>query len=150
MPDVRVSVDIRRPPDVVRRWWTEFPALYENAKEQPHKIVTRSRDASHIDTLTYWRGPLGRELEIPERFTLRADGGWDVDIVLPSGLAQKDVFTLTPIPEGTRVGIDVDIWPRTSAGRLALPFFRAYARRNYPRTWRAAARWCEKATAAEE
>lgn len=163
MPDVRVSVDIRRPPDVVRKWWTEFPPLYENAKEQPHRIVTRARDASHIDTLTYWRAPLGRELEVPERFTLRpqrlrredqdasadasgADGGWDVDIVLPFGLAQRDVFTLTPTPEGTQVRIDVDIWPRSTSGRLALPFFRAYARRNYPRTWRAAARWCEKAT----
>lgn len=146
MPDVTVEVRVARPPDVVRRWWTEFPPLYENAKEQPHRIVTRSRDAAHIDTLTYWRAPFGRELEVPERFTLRSDGGWDVDIRLPFGLAQRDVFTLTPDGAGgTRVRIDVDIWCRTRGGRLVLGIFKRYARRQYPRTWRAAARWCESA-----
>lgn len=146
MTDVAVTLHIARPPEVVRRWWTEFPERYENDKEQPHRIVTRSRSAAHIDTLTYWRGPLGRELEVPERFTLRADGGWDVDITLPFGLAQRDVFTLTPEGEGTRVDIAVDIWCRTTLGRLALPVFKRYARKQYPRTWRAAARWCENAT----
>ena len=98
MSDVLISIEIRRSPDIVRRWWTEFPAIYENAKEQPHRIVTRSRDATHVDTVTYWRGPLGREMKIPERFTLRPDGGWDVDIALPFGLAQRDVFTLSAVP----------------------------------------------------
>ena len=147
MSDVDVSVRIARPPDVVRRWWLEFPEVYENPREQPHRIVTRSRDATHIDTLTYWRGPFGREFEVPERFTLRQDGGWDVDIQLPFGLAQRDVFTLTPVEDGTRLDIAVDIWCRTAAGWLALAPFKAYARRQYPRTWRAAARWCEAATA---
>lgn len=146
MSDIAVRVHIQRPPSVVYRWWTDFPELYENAREQPHRIVTRSRSAAHIDTLTYWRAPMGRELEVPERFTLRPDG-WDVDIELPFGLAQRDVFTLTPERDGTRVDIAVDIWCRTRAGRLALPFFKAYARRQYPRTWRAAVRWCERATA---
>lgn len=148
MPELSVEVRIARPPDVVRRWWTEFPEVYENAKEQPHRIVTRSRSPQHIDTLTYWRGPLGKELEVPERFTLRRDGGWDVDIVLPFGLAQRDVFTLTPEEDGraTRVRIDVDIWCRTALGRLALGAYKRYARKQYPRTWRAAARWCEQST----
>lgn len=146
MADIDVSVHIARPPDVVRRWWLEFPEVYENAREQPHRIVTRSRDETHIDTLTYWRGPLGREVELPERFTLR-ERGWDVDLVLPFGLAQRDVFTLTPEGAGTRVDIAVDVWPRTTAGRLARPFFLAYAKRAYSETWKAAVRWCEEATA---
>lgn len=145
MSDIVVTVEIRRVPDIVRRWWTEFPAVYENAKEQPHRIVTLSRTDEKIDTLTYWRGPLGRELEIPETFTLTQQG-WSVDIVLPFGLAQRDTFTLAAHAGGTRVKIEVDIWCRTPAGRLALPFFILYARKNYPRTWRAAARWCEAAT----
>ena len=146
MSTLDVTVHIRRSPDVVRKWWLDFPEVYENAKEQPHKIVTRSRSAEHIDTLTYWRAPFGRELEIPERFALRPDG-WDVEIELPFGLAQRDVFTLTPEGDGTRVDIAVDIWCRTKAGWLALRPFKAYARRQYPKTWRAAVRWCEKATA---
>lgn len=173
MPDLTVEIRIARPPDVVRRWWLEFPEVYENSREQPHRIVTRSRSTTHIDTLTYWRGPLGRvsregpasrkasgrapgdkprpwwrggELEVPERFTLRPDG-WDVDITLPFGLAQRDVFTLTPDGDGTKVRIAVDVWARTAAGKLARPFFMPYARRNYPATWRAAVTWCERATA---
>lgn len=146
MSDIEVTVRIARPPEVVRRWWTEFPEVYENAREQPHRIVTRSRSAEHIDTLTYWRAPLGRELEVPERFTLRTDG-WDVDVTLPFGLQQRDVFTLAPEGDGTIVNVKVDIWRRTSVGRLALGPFKAYARRSYPRTWQAAARWCERATA---
>lgn len=145
MADMVVEVRIARPPDVVRKWWLEFPEVYENPHEQPHRIVTRTRDATHIDTLTYWRAPFGRELEVPERFTLRPDG-WDVDIRLPFGLAQRDVFTLTPVPGGTLVRIVVDVWPRTPAGRILRPIFLRYARRQYPRTWRAAARWCEAAT----
>ena len=146
MSDLHVEVRIARPPDVVRRWWIEFPPLYENDREQPHRIVTRSRDAEHIDTLTYWRGPLGRELEVPERFTLREDG-WDVDIRLPFGLAQRDRFALSSDGAGgTLVAIDVDIWPRSALGRAMRPLFLRYARKSYPRTWRAAARWCEAAT----
>ena len=146
MPDLSVAVRIARSPDVVRRWWLEFPEVYENAREQPHRIVTRSHDSAHIDTLTYWRGPPGRELEVPERFTLREDG-WDVDITLPFGLAQRDVFTLVPDGGGTLVRIDVDLWSRSPLGRLARRPYLRYARRSYPRTWKAAARWCEEATA---
>ncbi|HUR68496.1 MAG TPA: hypothetical protein VM370_04560 [Candidatus Thermoplasmatota archaeon] len=145
MPDLSVTVHVARPPEVVRQWWLDFPEVYENAREQPHRIVTRSRSAQHIDTLTYWRGPLGREIEVPERFALRADG-WDVDIALPFGLAQRDQFALSSEPGGTRVDIEVDIWCRTRLGRLSLAGYKAYARRSYPRTWRAAARWCEAAT----
>lgn len=146
MTDLVVEVSIARPPAVVREWWIEFPPVYENAKEQPHRIVTLARTPDRIETLTYWRGPLGRELEVPETFALRPDG-WTVDIQLPFGLAQRDVFTLTPEGAGTRVRIEVDVWPRSALGRLMRPLFMPYARRNYPRTWRAAVRWCEKATA---
>lgn len=146
MTFLTVDVHIRRPPEVVRKWWLDFPEVYENDKEQPHRIVTRSRSDTHIDLLTYWRGPLGREMEVPERFTLR-EGGWDVDLTLPFGLAQRDVFTLAPREGGTDVRVEVDMWSRGAAGRLALPLFKAYARRQYPRTWRAAVKWCERATA---
>ena len=146
MTNVWVDVQIARPPAVVREWWTVFPPVYENAKEQPHRIVTLSRTPERIETLTYWRAPFGRELEVPETFTLREDG-WDVDIALPFGLAQRDRFTLAAKDGGTQVHIEVDIWPRTAIGRVVRPIFLLYAKRQYPRTWRAAARWCEQATA---
>jgi hypothetical protein len=34
MPDILASTDIPRTPDVARRWWTEFPAVQENSREQ--------------------------------------------------------------------------------------------------------------------
>jgi hypothetical protein len=108
--------------------------------------VTRSRVAQPLDTLTYWRGSLGREREIPERFTLREDGGGNVDIVPPFGLAQPNGSTLSQTPSGTRVNIAVELWSRTSLGRLALPLYLRYAKKIYPRTWRAAARWCQNPT----
>lgn len=147
MTDLDVTVDIARPPDVVRRWWTEFPTEYRatDPREQPHRIVTLRRDARVLDLLTYWRGPLGREIEVPETFEMR-DDGWDVHIRLPFGLRQKDEFFLTPTPTGTRVRILVTIHAPTLAAKLARPAMMIYARRSYPATWRSAARLCERAT----
>lgn len=147
MEDLVVTVDIRRPPPEVRAWWTELPDEYvaTDPREQPHRIVVTKRDGAVMELATYWRGPLGRELVIREMMTLRDDGGWSVDVGLPLGLAQRDEFTLTPTPEGTRVRIGVGVTARTTWGRLMRPLFLAfYARRQYPRTWRAAARICER------
>lgn len=145
--DLVVTVDIRRPPAEVRAWWTELADSYvaTDPNEQPHRIVVKERSGAAMRLVTYWRGPVGRELVIRETMTLRDDGGWSVDVDLPLGLAQRDEFTLTPIPEGTRVRIGVGVTARTMGGRLARPLFLAlYARREYPRTWRAAARICER------
>lgn len=144
-PDVAVTLDIARPVDEVRAWWVDMPADYvaTDPREQPHRIVTRSRTPTRWEIDTYWRGPLGVPLRIGEVFHLREDG-WDVDIALPAGLRQRDVFVLAPTPSGTRVTIRAWIWAPSVAARLGLPPMMRYARRSYPRTWRTAARLCER------
>lgn len=141
-----MEVDIRRPPHEVRAWWWEMPDDYRatDPKEQPHRIVTRSRSERERDMLTYWRGPLGRELVIPERMRMDAHGDWTIEVDLPFGLAQRDVFVLEPRAASTHVAIDVEVWARRWWGHLTRPLFMLYARRSYPRTWRRAARICER------
>jgi hypothetical protein len=82
-------------------------------------------------------------LRIAETFHLR-DDGWDVDVHLPMGLQQRDAFTLNEKDGATRVHVDVWIWPRSALGRLARPTMMRYARKEYPRTWRAAAKLCAR------
>jgi hypothetical protein len=145
MADLTVEVEIARPPDEVRAWWTQMPDDYRatDPKEQPHRIVTLRRTPDTWEAMTHWRGPPWGDVKVRETFHFRPDG-WDVDVGLPLGLAQKDEFTLAATPTGTRVTIRVSIWPRNLAGRLARPAFLRYARRSYPRTWRAAGRICER------
>jgi hypothetical protein len=144
-PDIVVTVDVARPPREVRAWWTEMPVDYRAAdpKEQPHRIVTKERTPERWVVETYWRGPLGREVRLPETFRFRPDG-WDVDIVLPFGLRQEDAFLLEATPTGTRVTIRVTVHAPTAGARLARPFFLRYAKRSYPATWHSAARLCER------
>ena len=137
---------MRRPRDAVRRWWTDLPDVYvaTDPREQPHRIVTVRRDGAVRDLMTYWRGPFGRTIEVPERLTLQADGNFRFDIELPGGAYQRDEFRLVDEDGGTRVSIEVTIRPRALPGRLTAPLWRAFARRNYPRAWRSAARICER------
>lgn len=146
LSDIRVEISIHRPPHEVRAWWWEMPDDYRatDPKEEPHRIVTVSRSADHRDMLTYWRGPGGRVIEVPERMRMDAHGDWTIEVDLPFGLAQRDVFELHPRADATHVTIDVDVWPRAWYGRLARPFFLRYARKWYPRTWNRAAKICER------
>lgn len=143
-----LTLEIPRAPSEVRAWWLELPDEYRasDPREQPHRIVTLEKSAEHRKMRTYWRGPMGRELVIPETFRYKGALAWDVDVGLPLGLAQRDEFELEETPEGgTRVHIRVFVWARTLAGRLARgPFVAFYAKRNYPRTWRSAARICAR------
>ncbi len=145
MADIAVDLEIARPPAEVRAWWTQAPDDYRasDPREQPHRIVTLSRTPEEWKVLTYWRVPPLRNLRVPETFRFRPDG-WDVDVGLPLGLAQKDEFTLAATPGGTRVSIRVTIRARNAWGRLARPAFLRFARRSYARTWRAAAKLCER------
>lgn len=144
-PDVDLVLDIARPPAEVRAWWLEMPDDYRasDPKEQPHRIVTVRREKDLWEADTHWRGPPWGDIVVRETFHLREDG-WDVDVKLPFGLAQRDVFVLSPTPTGTRVRIRAWIWAPTLASALALPAMRAYAKRSYPRTWGAARRLCER------
>jgi len=145
-PDLRVVIEIPRKSADVRAWWTDLPQDYRasDPREQPHRIVTRSRDARRWAIDTYWRTPFARDLRVPEVFTFRPDG-WDVEIALPWGLAQRDRFTLVETPDaGTRVEIEVRVFARRALGRLALPAYRAYARRSFPGLWRAAGKLCAR------
>lgn len=142
-----VDVDVPRPRGEVIAWWTQFPDDYRasDPREQPHRILVTRRERDRIEMRTHWRGPAGRELVIPETFRLKPTGDFDVDIHLPLGLRQEDRFTFTSTPEGTRVHIEVDVSPRTALGRLTKRAFLAlYARKQYPRTWRQAAKLCAR------
>ena len=147
MPDLVVTVFVPRPRAEVLAWWTQFPDDYRAAdpREQPHRILVKKREPGRIEMLTYWRGPLGREMVIPETFLFREGGDFDVDIRLPFGLRQRDRFTLTQKDGGTEVRIELDVEPRAALGTLTRRAFLAfYAKRQYPRTWRAAAELCAR------
>lgn len=146
-PDIDLVFEIKRPPHEVRAWWTEFPDEYRasDPKEQPHRIVTLEKGEGYRRMETFWRGPLGRELRVPETFRFREHGDWNVEVALPLGLKQLDEFTLEPTHDGTRVHIRVTVQRRSFLGRITRGMFVAfYARKNYPRTWRSAARLCER------
>ncbi|MHB8604442.1 MAG: hypothetical protein ACYDCK_04235 [Thermoplasmatota archaeon] len=144
-PDVTVVVDIPRPVAEVRAWWTDLPADYRAAdpREEPHRIVTKRRDAERWEIDTYWRAGPVKNLRVPETFTFRGDG-WSVDARIPLGLAQRDEFTLTPTPTGTRVTVEVWVKTRNPLGFVALAAYRAYARKNFPRMWKGAGRLCTR------
>ena len=80
---------------------------------------------------------------MPETFTFRPDG-WRVDARLPLGLAQRDEFTLTPTSTGTQVRIQVWVRARHVGGKVALPFYRRYAKKNFPKLWRGAGKLCAR------
>lgn len=151
MPELTVEVDIRRPPAVVRSWWLDLPEVYEadDPLEQPHRIEKVTEDDQRMELRTYWRGPFGSEMAIEETIHLGREDGWTIDVGLPAGLAQEDIFTLRPTDTGTRVTIDVSMWAERWYGYLALPFFWLFGRINYPKTWRTAAKLCERATEPE-
>lgn len=146
--DLVVELDIPRSRAEVLAWWTTFPDDYRasDPSEQPHRIVVRERSPGHVRMLTYWRGPAGRELVIPETFVFRPSGDFDVELRLPLGLAQTDRFTFTEAgPGATRVRIEVDVRARSPVGRLTrAPFVALYARKAYTSTWRTAARICAR------
>ncbi len=149
MRDYRLQVDLRiaRPRREVIAWWTGFPDDYraEDPREQPHRIRVLRRDDGVIETLTYWRAPLGRELVIPETLHLYGDDGFGLDAVLPLGLRQHDEFTFRERDGVTIVTIAIELHAPTPLARIARPaFWRFYARPMYPRTFAAAARLCDR------
>ncbi len=150
MRELSVEVDIARPPETVRAWWLDLPEVYEaeDPREQPHRIVKVEETADRIDLLTYWKGPFGKELELGETVHMDREDGWRIEVDLPFGLDQEDIFSLEPTEIGTRLTIDVRMWAQRWYGKLVLPFFWMFGKRSYPETWRTAARLCEQATEA--
>src|SRR2546422_1097230 len=63
-----LELDIRRPPRSVRAWWTDLPDDYvaKDPREQPHRIRVLARYPDRIELVGTWRGPLGREMLLPE------------------------------------------------------------------------------------
>ncbi|MBI5497252.1 MAG: hypothetical protein HY904_19720 [Deltaproteobacteria bacterium] len=146
MADFVVDVEVARPRAEVHRWWTGFPDAYDatDPREQPHRIRVLKREGPRIDLHTWWRMPLGVELLIPETVHLQDEGRFHIDVALPLALAQVDRFTLTEKDGRTHVHIEFDVRPRGAAGRLTRPFYLAYMRATFPRSFRTAARLCER------
>lgn len=143
-----VEVDVQRPPETVRAWWLDLPEVYEtdDPREQPHRIVKVAEDEDRMELRTFWKGPFGSEMELGETIHRDREDGWRIDIELPVGLAQEDIFTLTPTETGTRVTIDVSMWADRWYGYLALPFFWVLGKLQFPSTWETAGQLCEEAT----
>lgn len=151
MPRMTIEVRIARPAAEVLAWWTGFPDDYRatDPREQPHRIRVVARAPGRLELRTYWRVPLLGELVIPETMHLVSAERFEVDVHFPLGLAQHDTFTLHDESGGegggTRVTIELVMWPRNLVGRLMAPlYWHLYGRRMYPRTFREAGRLCER------
>src|SRR5437870_12654637 len=54
-----LELDIHRPPQSVRAWWTDLPDEYvaKDPREQPHRIRVLARNGHRIELEGTWRGP---------------------------------------------------------------------------------------------
>src|SRR6266566_1068927 len=76
-----LELDIHRPPQSVRAWWTDLPDEYvaKDPREQPHRIRVLARNGHRIELEGTWRGPLGRDALLRETLHVRDDGSWTFD-----------------------------------------------------------------------
>lgn len=146
MNDLVIDVEIARPRNEVIAWWTGFPDEYvaKDPREQPHRIKVEKRVGKTAELSTWWRTPFG-ELMVPETFTVLDDGNWDVVVHLDVyGVRQRDRFRSVEENGKTRLRIEIDIERSSTRGLVLAPVYRAYARRQYPGSFRGAAKLCER------
>jgi hypothetical protein len=143
--ELDLELDIDRPPQSVRAWWTDLPDEYvaKDPREQPHRIRVLERHSDRIELVGTWRGPLGTERLLPETLRLREDGSWTFD-ARAMGLRVHDEFEAIPNGDGTRLHIRSTI---TSAGPLGKIVARLMGRRilrMLEKGWPTAAEICER------
>ena len=106
---------IRKPPDSVRAWWTDYPDDYhvKDPREQPYRILTIRRLPNDREVRTYWRMPDGSTPEVQEFLNLKPDGSWTYEVPYPNatGIHVFDEFRTEPTPEGTRLLIHSTLTP---------------------------------------
>jgi len=144
MAKLELEYIVRRSPESIRRWWLEFPDTYvaKDPREQPHRIVTRSRSDREIHVTTFWRAPFG-EAKTDEVLRLRSDGSWTADTRF-LGFHVHDEFRATVEGAGTRLRIESTLTPANSATRVLRPLLLPMMRRNFTKVWDDAAALCER------
>ena len=107
---------IRKPPDSVRAWWTDYPDDYraKDPREQPYRILTIRKLPNGREVRTYWRLPDGSTPEMQEILNLKPDGSWTYEVPYPNptGIQIFDEFRTEPTPNGTRLLIHSTLTPR--------------------------------------
>ena len=96
---------IRKSPESVRGWWTEFPEDYQarDPQEQPYRIVTTRRLPNGRELRTYWRMPDGSTIDFQEILALKPDGSWSFEVPNALGFHISDEFRAEPVPTGTKL-----------------------------------------------
>src|SRR2546422_7533317 len=140
-----LELDIRRPPRSVRAWWTDLPDDYvaKDPREQPHRIRVLARYPDRIELVGTWRGPLGKEMLLPETLRVRQDGSWTFD-ARPMGLRVHDEFQASPSGDGTRLHIRTVITPAGAWGRIVARLMGGRLLRMLEKGWPTAAEICER------
>src|SRR5579884_1958865 len=77
-----LTLHIRKPPQHVRSWWTDFPEDYiaKDPTEQPFRIITKKKTSSGKELQTFWRLPDGSVREQFEIMQVKQDGSWTFEI----------------------------------------------------------------------
>jgi hypothetical protein len=110
---------IKKPPNSVRAWWTDYPDDYhaKNPTEQPYRILTTRRLPNGREVRTFWKMPDGSTSEIQEILNLKSDGSWTYEVPYPNslGIHVLDEFRPEPAPNGTKLVIHSTLTPRDPA-----------------------------------
>lgn len=140
-----LELDVRRPPRSVRAWWTDLPDDYvaKDPREEPHRIRVLARYPDRIELVGTWRGPLGREMLLPETLRVREDGTWTFDS-RPMGLHVHDEFQAFPNGDTTRLHIRTVITPAGALGRIVARLMGRRLLRMLEKGWPTAAEICER------
>jgi hypothetical protein len=134
---------IRKPPESVRAWWTDYPDDYhaKDPREQPYRILTTRRFPNGREVRTFWRLPDGSTPELQEVLNLKPDGSWTYELPHPNptGIHVFDEFRAEPAPNGTRLLIHSTLTPRDPAAASGVSGLREIM----IWTWKHAAEVCE-------
>jgi hypothetical protein len=134
---------IRKPPNSVRVWWTEYPDDYQakDPQEQPYRILTTRRLPNGREVRTYFRQPDGSTLELQEILNLKPDGSWTYEIPYPNplGIHIMDEFRTEPTLNGTKLLIHSTLTPRDPSATSRVSSLKEYMTQG----WKNAAKLCE-------
>jgi hypothetical protein len=112
---LNLELMIRKPPESVRAWWTEYPDDYhaKDPREQPYRILTTRKLPNGREVRTYWRMPDGSTPEVQEILHLKSDGSWTYEVPYPNpiGIHVFDEFRTEPTSNGTRLLIRSTLTP---------------------------------------
>ncbi len=133
---------IHRPPDSVRRWWTDLPDDYtaKDPREQPYRILTVKSTSNGREMICYWRSPDGTERQTQETLHLKDDGSWSFDVIHPAGFHILDEFHAVPIQERTRLEIRSRLTPLTPGAESVI----AVQKQRMAEGWKVVAEICER------